>query len=70
MNNNSLKEPMYFITDGKGNSVTIDNNVSQITNDNCQDIKLFQRIGDAMRECFILNATKYKIDNLFHVERR
>lgn len=69
MNNNSVKEPMYFITDGKGTSMTIDNNVSQITNDNCQDIKLFQRIGDAMRECFLLNR-KYNIDNLFHVERR
>lgn len=70
MSSNSVKEPMYFITDGKGTAMTIDNKVSQITNDNCQDIKLFQRIGDAMRECFILNATKYKIDNLFHVERR
>lgn len=69
MNNNSVKDTMYFITDGKGNSMTIDNNVSQITNDNCQDIKLFQRIGDAMRECFLLNR-KYNIDNLFHVERR
>lgn len=69
MNNNSVKDTMYFITDGKGTSMTIDNNVSQITNDNCQDIKLFQRIGDAMRECFLLNR-KYKIDNLFHVERR
>lgn len=69
MNNNSVKDTMYFITDGKGTSMTIDNNVSQITNDNCQDIKLFQRIGDAMRECFLLNR-KYNIDNLFHVERR
>lgn len=69
MNNNSVKDTMYFITDGKGTSMTIDNNVAQITNDNCQDIKLFQRIGDAMRECFLLNR-KYKIDNLFHVERR
>lgn len=70
MSSNSVKDTMYFITDGKGTSMTIDNNVSMITDDNCQDIKLFQRIGDAMRECFILNATKYKIDNLFHVERR
>lgn len=69
MNNNSVKDTMYFITDGKGTSMTIDNNVSQITNDNCQDIKLFQRIGDAMKECFLLNR-KYNIDNLFHVERR
>ena len=69
MNNNSVKDTMYFITDGKGTSMTIDNNVSRITNDNLQDIKLFQRIGDAMRECFLLNR-KYKIDNLFHVERR
>lgn len=69
MNNNSVKDTMYFITDGKGNSMTIEHNVSQITNDNCQDIKLFQRIGDAMRECFLLNR-KYNIDNLFHVERR
>ena len=38
MNNNSVKDTMYFITDGKGTSMTIDNNVSQITNDNCQDI--------------------------------
>lgn len=70
MSNNSVKDTMYFITDGKGTAMTIDNKVSQITNDNCQDIKLFQRIGEAMRECFFLNATKYKIDNLFHVERR
>lgn len=70
MNNNPLlNETMYFITDGKGISMTIDNNVSMITNDNCQDIKLFQRIGDAMRECFLLNR-KHGIDNLFHVERR
>ena len=69
MNNNSVKDTTYFITDGKGSSMTIDNDVSQITNDNLQDIKLFQRIGDAMRECFLLNR-KYKIDNLFHVERR
>jgi hypothetical protein len=69
MNNNSVKDTMYFITDGKGTSMTIGNNVSQITNDNCQDIKLFQRIGDAMKECFLLNR-KYNIDNLFHVERR
>lgn len=69
MNNNSVKDTMYFITDGKGTSMTIDNNVTKITNDNCQDIKLFQRIGDAMRECFLLNR-KYNIDNLFHVERR
>ena len=69
MNNNSVKDTMYFITDGKGNSMTIDNNVSPITNDNCQNIKLFQRIGDAMRECILLNR-KYFIDNLFHVERR
>lgn len=69
MSSNSVKEPMYFITDGKGNSVTIDNNVSMITDDNCQDIKLFQRIGDAMKECFLLNR-KNNIDNLFHVERR
>ncbi len=69
MNNNSVKDTMYFITDGKGTSMTIDNDVSQITNDNCQDIKLFQRIGDAMKECFLLNR-KYNIDNLFHVERR
>lgn len=61
--------PTYFITDGKGNSMTIDNNVSMITNDNLQDIKFFQRIGDAMRECFLLNR-KHGIDNLFHVERR
>ena len=69
MNNNSVKDTMYFITDGKGNALTIDNNDSRITNDNCQDIKLFQRIGDAMRECFLLNR-KYYVDNLFHVERR
>ena len=69
MNNNSVKDTMYFITDGKGTSMTIDNNVSLITNDNCQGIKLFQRIGDAMKECFLLNR-KYNIDNLFHVERR
>lgn len=69
MNNNSVKDTMYFITDGKGTSMTIDNDVSIITDGNCQDIKLFQRIGDAMRECFLLNR-KYKIDNLFHVERR
>lgn len=69
MNNNSVKDTMYFITDGKGTSMTIDNDVSIITDGNCQDIKLFQRIGDAMRECFLLNR-KYNIDNLFHVERR
>ncbi len=69
MNNNSVKDTTYFITDGKGSSMTIDNDVSIITDGNCQDIKLFQRIGDAMRECFLLNR-KYKIDNLFHVERR
>lgn len=69
MSSNSVKDTMYFITDGKGNSVTIDNNVSQITDDNCQDIKLFQRIGDAMKECFLLNR-RFNIDNLFHVERR
>lgn len=69
MSSNSVKDTMYFITDGKGTSMTIDNNVSRITDDNCQDIKLFQRIGDAMRECFLLNR-KHNIDNLFHVERR
>ena len=69
MSSNDVEDTMYFITDGKGTSMTIDNNVSQITNDNCQDIKLFQKIGDAMKECFLLNR-KYNIDNLFHVERR
>ena len=69
MSSNSVKDTMYFITDGKGISMTIDNNVSMITDDNCQDIKLFQRIGDAMKECFLLNR-KNNIDNLFHVERR
>lgn len=69
MSSNSVKDTMYFITDGKGISMTIDNNVSMITDDNCQDIKLFQRIGDAMKECFLLNR-KNNIDKLFHVERR
>lgn len=69
MNNNSVKDTMYFITDGKGTSMTIDNNVSLITNDNCQDIKLFQRIGDAMKECFLLNR-RFNYINIFHVERR
>lgn len=69
MSSNSVKDTMYFITDGKGTSMTIDNNVSRITDDNCQDIKLFQRIGDTMRECFLLNR-RFNIDNLFHVERR
>lgn len=69
MNNNSVKDTMYFITDGKGTSMTIDGNATRMDKSYCQDIKLFQRIGDAMRECFLLNR-KYNIDNLFHVERR
>lgn len=69
MNNNPLKDTMYFITDGNGTSMMIDGNATRIDNSNLQDIKLFQRIGDAMKDCFLLNR-KHGIDNLFHVERR